>query len=586
MAAAASNLIGQVLDGRYAVTAEIGRGGHGIVYRAVHLQLQRDVAIKVVTTPGEGLDRRFRREAQVQARLRHPAVVKLLDFGVDLAGRLYMVQEFVEGDSLTARLKRGRPPVDDAVLIVGDVLDALAEAHALGVVHRDVKPSNIMVVDGPRRLEGRLLDFGVAKLLDQAGHTRLTRAGALVGTPAYMSPEQVALEPLSPASDVYSVGVVLYEALAGQRPYIGSVNEVLGAHLNQTPPPLPEHVPPGLARVALTALARQPGDRFASAERMCEALWDAHRAGGVRRPRSSGELPRLPTRDGSAPPAVPRETRVLEVTPPPTPRVGATLFDAGGDPTAVVTTPRPAGRRPSIPPPSEATETLPPAPPRPGRSGARLAPVVGLALLLAALTAGVTLWVAGPAAPIDGSPPAELRIDPAAENAPLNTRPAVRTVELLPMPDGGAADVRVMEVVAVGAAPEPDAGPDATRAARPAPTDRRTRRARRAPPTVRPERRAPDPASPQPESTPEESPAPPPDAAAAPDAARPAVDPVDLLERRIDAAFAACRCDDVLAQLDRLARLDPASARQRRSRHRRECRLALPGNCVTRGARP
>ncbi len=568
---AGDSLVGRVLDDRYQVIARVGRGGHGTVYRGLHLQLEREVAIKVMATPGEGVERRFRREAKAQARLRHPAVVKLLDFGRDHDGNPYMVQEFVDGEVLTAHLKRGVPPLDETVDLIGDVLDALAEAHALGLVHRDVKPANIMVARGPRRVEARLLDFGVVKLLDPDSHTRLTRAGVLVGTPGYMAPEQVALTPVSPATDLYSVGVVLYQMLAGQRPYRGTIKQVLRAQLHDDPPPLPATAHAGLGAVALRAMAREPADRFPSAEAMADALLVAARGASAPFPtrRMTGPL-------GAAGP--PASTPTPPLSQPP---VRGAMSDHPAQPQ---TPPSPTFTPPSMPPapswPSDAAPSITTAA-RPRRASLGL--VALLAVALAVATAAVTLWVAQDE--VDGdvlrlsagtqpqAPPQVLRPPPAA---PARVTPIATPPPTMPVVQvSSAEDAAVPEDAAPDAATEPEAESGADTAA----TRRPARKPRPSPPSRRSDRRA--------QLAPEPEPAPAAPAPAAPDAGAP--EPRVIMARRLETqiadAFETCRCDDASTLVERLARLDPASARLRRSAHRRRCRLALPGNCVT-GDRP
>lgn len=266
------NMIGRVLAGRYRIDGHIGQGGQGAVYRGTHLELGRRVAIKRVNRASPEVEVRFRREASAQASLRHPAIVKLLEFDRDAHGDYFMVQEYVEGRTMSDLLaSRGALPLEEAVGFMRTLLDAVGEAHAAGIVHRDLKPSNIMIVSGRRGLEPRLLDFGLAKLLDEE-QTVLTQSGAILGTPAYLSPEQVTTAPIGPATDLYSLGVIFYEMLVGRRLFSGTLQQVLLAHVTTPPPHLPPDLPRALDRFVQRALAKAPTERYPSAEAMRDAL--------------------------------------------------------------------------------------------------------------------------------------------------------------------------------------------------------------------------------------------------------------------------------------------------------------------------
>jgi len=207
--------------GRYTITGELGRGAMGVVYRAMDPALERPIAIKVIAArtnlvplSGEELEARFLREARVAARINHPGVVTVHDAGRE-GNSLYLVMELVEGESLSERLARRRfPSAPEALEVVAQAADALGAAHALGVVHRDVKPGNIMLTRGGRV---KVADFGVAKAIGE--QTDLTRAGTVIGSPAYMAPEQVRGEVLDGRADLFSLGVVLYELLLRRKPF-------------------------------------------------------------------------------------------------------------------------------------------------------------------------------------------------------------------------------------------------------------------------------------------------------------------------------------------------------------------------------
>ena len=277
-------LVGTVIAARYRVTGVLGAGGIGCVYRARQGALDRDVAIKVLHPHLVHSTRqkvRFRKEALAASRLGHPAAVVVHDFG-EWDGRLFLVMEVIEGQTLARVLVDDWPLATERIVrILAPVCDVLDEAHRAGIVHRDVKPANIMVSRGDPSGEERvkLVDFGLVRLLPQPGESEpsATPAGFVTGTPAYMSPEQLLGEEAEPASDLYAVGIVLYQLLCGQLPFrAGSPAEFAVQHLYAQPPP-PSSVRAGgvdarLESLALQALAKDPGDRPASAGAFAAAL--------------------------------------------------------------------------------------------------------------------------------------------------------------------------------------------------------------------------------------------------------------------------------------------------------------------------
>jgi serine/threonine-protein kinase len=212
--------LSRALAERYRVGDEIGRGGMATVYRAHDLKHDRSVALKVLKpelAAALGTER-FLREITLTARLDHPHILPLLDSG-EADGLLYYVMPFVDGESLRARLDREKQlPLDDALRIARQVADALGHAHGQGIVHRDIKPENILLSGG----HARVADFGIARAVTAAGGASLTETGLAVGTPAYMSPEQGSGEEVDARTDVYSLGCVVYEMLAGEPPYTGA----------------------------------------------------------------------------------------------------------------------------------------------------------------------------------------------------------------------------------------------------------------------------------------------------------------------------------------------------------------------------
>jgi serine/threonine protein kinase len=271
--------IPRVIANRFRIECEIGRGGMGTVYLATHLGLERPVAIKVLKTEFAAdpeVAERFMREARTMARLRHARAAMIFDAGSLPDGRPFIVMEHVEGSTLADVLAReGRFTAERAVRIACEICDVLAEAHALGIVHRDLKPSNIMLNE--RGVS--VLDFGIAKVLATSADVTRTHAttesGLIIGTPRYMSPEQCMGQPIGPASDLYSVGVLIYEMLAGQPPFTDQLQSaVLVRQATAPPPPLVARCPETPRRLALAAhtlLAKNPSDRPKSA-REAQAL--------------------------------------------------------------------------------------------------------------------------------------------------------------------------------------------------------------------------------------------------------------------------------------------------------------------------
>src|SRR5262249_44164410 len=235
----AEDLSGRTLDDRYIIDEPLGAGGMGVVYRGRQLSVDREVAIKVIHFEHAGTRdtvKRFLPEARLTSRLSHPSIVNVFDFG-QTPGGLYLVMELLRGHTLSAELERGAMPIDRAVRIATQLCDALEAAHARDIVHRDLKPGNVVVLDGDAI---KVLDFGLAKSLEVQASAQITRRDAIVGTPLYMSPEQIDGRPCAPRSDLYSLGCMLYEMLAGSPPFrAGSASAVLAKHLGEPPPPLP-----------------------------------------------------------------------------------------------------------------------------------------------------------------------------------------------------------------------------------------------------------------------------------------------------------------------------------------------------------
>jgi predicted Ser/Thr protein kinase len=259
----------QFIAGRFRIEREIGKGGMGTVYLATHLDLERPVAVKIIKAEfaaDADVADRFLREARTMAKLRHPNAAMIFDAGTLPDGRHFIVMEFVEGETLSQALAReGRFSFTDTVGIATQICDVLEEAHRLGIIHRDLKPSNILL--GKRGV--CVLDFGVAKVLASSAESTATHAstgsGQLIGTPRYMSPEQCLGQRVGARSDLYSLGVLLYEMLAGRPPFVDPLQSALLVKQATAPaPPLPrlrQDIPRSLALAVHSLLAKRPDDR-------------------------------------------------------------------------------------------------------------------------------------------------------------------------------------------------------------------------------------------------------------------------------------------------------------------------------------
>jgi serine/threonine-protein kinase len=279
-------LIGRTLDEKYRLDERLGTGGMGTVYRATHLLIDRPVAIKLLNpryVEDEAAQVRFRREARAAGRIQHTNAVTVTDFGRTSDGFVYIVMELLEGRTLRDVLAHDAP-LDTArsVSMMLQISAAVGAAHEAGVIHRDMKPANIFIVqrkDAPPYI--KVLDFGIAKLaadaLDDDDTNTLTQVGAMIGTPRYMSPEQCDGAKLTPASDVYSLGIILYEMLTGTTPFNGTSPIAIAIKHSQTPPRSPREfvatIPLALEEVVLHALEKRPEDRPADANAFRSELY-------------------------------------------------------------------------------------------------------------------------------------------------------------------------------------------------------------------------------------------------------------------------------------------------------------------------
>jgi serine/threonine-protein kinase len=343
-------MLGRVLDDRYRIESLIGRGGMGAVYRGVQLATKQVVAIKVVRAEqAEDTEaaKRFHREARAASLLRHPHTIRVFDFGESDEGDLFMVLEFLDGDTLAkARRVAGRFGEGRIARIACEVSQSLMEAHAAGLAHRDLKPENIMLLNTPGHPDFvKVLDFGIAKILTgSSGESSVTRAGMIVGTPHYMAPEQAyGGQRASPAVDVYALGVTVFEALAGVKPFDGDTPmAILTAHTRLPAPEMPAALPVSdrMRDLVRRMLAKEPGLRPTAADLVI--AFDSIRSAAPPEPVApTGPIdpvsePETPTLDLFA------EPPVLPEPPPPSPAPGP----AAPPPTRVTLTdpvPEPAG---------------------------------------------------------------------------------------------------------------------------------------------------------------------------------------------------------------------------------------------------
>ncbi|HJR33640.1 MAG TPA: serine/threonine-protein kinase, partial [Gemmatimonadales bacterium] len=273
MAEIQERLTSQLSD-RYLIERELGRGGMATVFLAKDIRHDRDVAIKVLhpeLSASIGAER-FEREIKLAAKLQHPNILGLYDSGA-ADGLLYYVMPFIKGESLRDRLDReGQLPIDDAVQVTLEVAEALGHAHAAGIVHRDIKPENVLISGG----HALVADFGIARAASEGNAQKLTQTGMAVGTPVYMSPEQAVGDPVGPTSDLYSLGCMLYEMLAGEPPFTAKNAQALMARHSMEAVPsvriVRATVPEEVEDAIFSAMAKVPADRPQTAAQFMEML--------------------------------------------------------------------------------------------------------------------------------------------------------------------------------------------------------------------------------------------------------------------------------------------------------------------------
>ncbi len=448
-----ADLVGKTL-GKYQVTERLGRGGMAEVYRGRHPRLGRDVAIKVLhahLAEGSGFLARFEREAKAVAALHHPNIVQVYDFDVE-DGAFYMVMEYVGGGTLKARLdelaaRHDHLPMPDVLRILGELAQALDYAHAHGVLHRDVKPSNVLLDPSGRAV---LTDFGIAHLV---GGAHYTTTGTLMGTPAYMSPEQCRGAEITPASDIYALGVILYELVTGRVPF--SADTPLGIAHKQIHEPLPAprsfrpDLPAVLETVIGKTLAKKPAERYQTAAALARAVAGALAAvtetqafSAAEEPAGEGPTPEAtaaatvvepeaPQADSAAQPTMmmPDEPAAEE----PAPEAAGAPETAGPEPHPPEPAPTPAPPNPPEPAPTPAQPKPPAAAPSPSRLWRRLL-VLGLAALALVAALAVMSLRGGGTAPCGSTAECDERANQAlARQDPAAAAPLVeRALRFVP----------------------------------------------------------------------------------------------------------------------------------------------------------
>lgn len=265
--------IGRVVENRFEISSFVGRGGMAVVYKAQHRQVDRTVAIKFLqkSYADEGVNlERFKREAKLVNSLFHPNIINMYSFGILDSGEPYLVFDYIDGVSLSERIQaNGRLPQEQAANIFKQVCDGVGYAHENGILHRDLKPSNIMLIPGETGKDHvKILDFGIAKLLPEVEEhaQQLTQAGEIFGSPLYMSPEQCQGEELDARSDIYAMGCMMYEALAGQVPLLGkNVLATMAKHISELPPRFSNlgiEITPRFEQIVFRALQKDRQERF------------------------------------------------------------------------------------------------------------------------------------------------------------------------------------------------------------------------------------------------------------------------------------------------------------------------------------
>src|SRR5690349_8282803 len=265
--------VGKVIDGRYEIQQRVGEGGMGVVYKARQMSIDRIIALKMLNAEmasDQQWVQRFYNEAKACSRLQHPNTIRMFDFGQTPDGRLFMTMEFLDGVSLRDALSKGPLAPHRVIKILNQCCASLAEAHSIGIIHRDIKPDNVFLLNMAGQPDFvKLLDFSVAKLLE--GDRMKTQAGVVFGTPQYMSPEQGRGLPLDARSDLYALGILAFEMLTGAVPFHDdNPMTVIQMHLHATVPPLPQSVPYSVQQIVRRALEKEPSRRYQSSGEMMQ----------------------------------------------------------------------------------------------------------------------------------------------------------------------------------------------------------------------------------------------------------------------------------------------------------------------------
>jgi serine/threonine-protein kinase len=341
------SLVGQILDGRYRIIRKIGEGGMGEVYAAEHVHIEKRFAIKllrqeIVSNP-EAVTR-FRQEARSSSSIGHRNIIAIEDFGQLIDGRIYMCMELLNGAALNDMITQPLA-VDRLLNILIQTGHGLAAAHAKNIVHRDMKPENIFVTIGPNGEDiPKILDFGIAKVAGNDGENHLTRTGTIFGTPYYMAPEQALGNPVDARTDIYAVGVIMYECFAGSLPFQGdSFMGILTQHITMDPEPVAQRaaragrqLPNGLADVITCCMQKNPMQRFSSMDDLVNVLIQIYR--GMVGPGMSTYMEAFPV--------LPSSAHQVQATPPPMTRPITGVYPATGPATGPVT--GPSGAQPAM----------------------------------------------------------------------------------------------------------------------------------------------------------------------------------------------------------------------------------------------
>ena len=499
-AMATTTQAGQVLDGKYRLDSLLAEGGMGAVYRATHVMLGKTVAIKLIRSAivaSPEIVRRFQREARAATALNHPNIVSVYDLGQTTDGTLYIAMEYIDGPSLKTLIQAGRPiPLTRTIAILRQVASALSTAHRHNIIHRDLKPHNIMLTEGLDGSEvAKLVDFGIAKTFDES--TQLTNVGSALGTPYYMSPEQIEGRVVDARSDIYALGIILYEMLVGEVPFADqSTPAVLVKQLKERPvrPSLRNAaVPPSLEAIALRCLEKDPEQRFQSADAFAAALNEAAAtlnavAGDVTLPMTRAAAPAPPAAapiqsdatlvtspDGAAAPSA----APIAVTPiAPAPAAAPVAPSIAAVPAAVAAAaaaPRSAAdTRPTVVPPAMPAAVVPPAtssepPPQMTQRSSSIVPLLAVAAVLLLLAGGYLWWTNRQATEATTA-----AATPAAE-APKATPAAAQPEPPPPAPEANKTNEPSTAVASPNVPASPAAPPVASASNQPAATAAATR---------------------------------------------------------------------------------------------------------------